>query len=58
MSQHFLIKCSSCDVVITQCRCADPTKTVTYSTCDACKKLGKAVPVVVDQEEYRKRIGD
>jgi hypothetical protein len=33
---HFICKCRHCDVVITQCRCPDPSKNVVYSICDKC----------------------
>jgi hypothetical protein len=34
---HFVIKCKYCQGIMTQCRCPDPNKPVTYDICNACK---------------------
>lgn len=38
MHNHQIKKCSSCDTVISQCRCMDKNKTVIYELCEECKK--------------------
>ena len=34
---HFIEKCRKCGETMSQCRCADPSKTVTYGICSTCK---------------------
>lgn len=36
-SGHRIVKCSRCNDIIQQCRCADPGKAITYELCGACK---------------------
>ena len=36
---HFIKYCRGCECVITQCRCADPNKTITYGLCSNCSQL-------------------
>ena len=38
---HFCIKCSECGRVITQCRCFDPNKIITYRICGSCAQKAK-----------------
>lgn len=40
MSQHFCVKCKNCQRIMAQCRCPDPNKTVTWDTCEDCKREG------------------
>ena len=47
---HFIKKCKECDVVINQCRCADPRKEVIYTLCKKCKKIKEE-----DQEHGKDR---
>lgn len=35
---HFIEKCSKCGKVITQCRCMDANKPVTYGICKECQE--------------------
>lgn len=37
MHSHHIKKCSSCDKIISQCRCMSKDKTITYELCDKCK---------------------
>jgi hypothetical protein len=37
VSGHFIEKCKWCGVVISQCRCADPNKSVILSVCKECQ---------------------
>lgn len=37
MAGHFIVKCGTCGVVITQCRCISKDKPVSFETCDQCK---------------------
>lgn len=39
--EHFVIKCETCSVVISQCRCIGP-KTVELGLCDNCAKARNA----------------
>lgn len=39
---HYIIRCSKCDTVIEQCRCADPNKPVSYRVCYECKQKALA----------------
>lgn len=34
---HFIIICSECDKVISQCRCPSLNKTKTYEVCKECQ---------------------
>jgi hypothetical protein len=38
---HFIIRCQYCNRVISQCRCPDPNKSLTYGVCDTCKDIRK-----------------
>ena len=46
---HFKEVCSDCKKIISQCRCSDPNKQVTYSVCASCQairnKVIKANPI-------------
>ena len=33
---HFIQKCRKCGETMSQCRCADPSKTVIYGICSTC----------------------
>lgn len=41
MNGHFKELCKYCGTVISQCRCADPSKTVRYGVCASCKEKEK-----------------
>ena len=44
MSEHFKEVCPTCRTVVSQCRCPDPNKRVTYKICPACvMKLSEGV---------------
>lgn len=47
MSTHFVEKCKSCGIVISQCRCPGP-KLVKHGLCDACKKSRDALDAAVE----------
>lgn len=36
MHGHFVMKCSKCEKVISQCRCMDGNKPVRYCVCQEC----------------------
>ncbi len=38
---HFKTVCTECKNIIAQCRCMYSNKSITYSTCDDCKKKTK-----------------
>lgn len=50
MSNHFIVKCKSCDGVVSQCRCPAPNKTIQYSICDKCKSMEKLSAEQIDKE--------
>jgi hypothetical protein len=35
-AEHYRVECPSCGVVVSQCRCAGPVKTVTHQLCGDC----------------------
>jgi len=44
MTKHFKEVCRKCRTVVSQCRCPDPNKKVTYVICEDClKKIGDGV---------------
>ena len=38
MTMHYILKCSTCDKVISQCRCMAGNKDVKYKVCDECRE--------------------
>ena len=38
MTTHYVLKCSTCDKVISQCRCMVGNKEVKYKVCDECRE--------------------
>jgi hypothetical protein len=36
-TNHIIVKCRKCDILITQCRCMDKNKPVIYDVCSACR---------------------
>lgn len=42
-SEHYIEKCSSCDDIISQCRCLGPHE-IRYAVCDNCKTAVKTKP--------------
>lgn len=40
--EHFIVKCSKCEVVIGQCRCPSPAKRVMLSVCGKCIEATEA----------------
>lgn len=47
MSEHFIERCRHCSVVLGQCRCPSPNKTVRWSTCAECDAKHSERPAVV-----------
>ena len=38
MEGHFILKCSECGDIVSQCRCMDHNKTVEKTICAKCKQ--------------------
>ena len=38
MTTHYILKCSTCDKVISQCRCMAENKDVKFKVCDDCRE--------------------
>lgn len=39
MSNHIIVKCKYCAVVISQCRCSSKDKQTVFSVCNICKEI-------------------
>lgn len=45
MIEHFILKCTDCGVVISQCRCMDCSKELKWSVCKDCEQKKKIVTI-------------
>ena len=42
MQRHFITKCRQCSMIISECRCPSPNKTILFGSCSDCSEKDNA----------------